>query len=106
MFVKTLKLIIPVLFIPVVTSSTKAALAALTNISVFNTSLYLVAGGFLTYPVFHIVIFKPMYIYAWGHEIVHVLAAWLSGAKVTSFQISSSGGAVTTTKTNLFIRIS
>lgn len=106
MFVRTLKLILPVLFIPVVISSTKAALAALTNISVFNTSLYLVAGGFLAYPIFHIVIFKPMHIYAWGHEIVHVLAAWLSGAKVTSFQISSSGGAVTTTKTNLFIRLS
>jgi len=47
-----------------------------------------------------------MYIYTIGHEIVHVLATWLCGGKVTSFHISRSGGSVTTTKSNLFINLS
>jgi len=106
MFLKPFKIILALLFIPVAVASTKAALQALANVSVLNVNFYLIAGGFFAYPIFHIVFFKPMYIYAWGHEIVHVLATWLCAGRVTSFHISSSGGSVTTTKTNLFIRLS
>ena len=106
MFLRTLKVIIAVFFIPVVIASTKAFLKAIVNVSIFNFDLFLIIGGFLAYPIFHIVFFKPMYIYALGHEIVHVLATWICGGKVTSFHISSAGGSVTTTKTNIFIRLS
>ena len=106
MFGKTLKIVIPVLFVPVVIGSTKAAFQTLENISLFNINLYLAIGGFFAYPIFHIVFFKPMYIYAAGHETVHVLATWLCGGKVTSFHVSQAGGNVTTTKTNPFIRLS
>jgi len=106
MFWKTLKIVIPILFIPVVIASTKAFLGSLDDLSLSSNSLALLTGGFFAYPIFHIVFLKPMYIYAWGHEIVHVLATWICGGKVTSFSISHAGGSVTTTKSNLFITIS
>jgi len=106
MFGKTFKIIIGILFIPIVIASTRAFFLSLKDLSLFGFNLALLTAGFFTYPIFHIVFFKPMYLYSVGHEIVHVLATWLCGGKVTSFHISSSGGSVTTTKTNLFIRLS
>lgn len=106
MFTRTLKAIVGVFFIPVAVASTKALFLTLGNIGFLNCNLYLLVGGFFVYPIFHIVFFKPMYVYALGHEAVHVLATWLCGGKVTSFSVSQSGGSVTTTKTNLFISLS
>jgi len=105
MIVKVIKIIVPLLFIPIVIASTKTSVQALKGMDFLNADLYLVIGGFLAYPIFHIVFLKPMYIYSVGHEIVHVLATWVCGGKVTSFQVSHAGGSVTTTKTNLFIRL-
>jgi hypothetical protein len=106
MLKKALKFILIILFIPVVIAGTKAFLKTLDNLNLFSISLFLLIGGFFIYPIFHIVCFKPMYLYIWGHEIVHVLATWLCGGKVTSFHVSRDGGRVTTTKTNLFIVLS
>jgi len=106
MFGKTFKILIAALFLPVVVASTKAFFQGLSGIGIFNFNLVIVASGFLAYPIFHIVFFKPMYIYTIGHEVVHVLATWLSGGKVTSFNVSRSGGSVATTKSNLFISLS
>lgn len=105
MIVKILKTIIPLLFVPIVIASTKMSVQALSGMDLLNVNLYLVVGGFLAYPIFHIVFLKPMYVYSVGHEIVHVLATWLSAGKVISFHVSNAGGSVTTTKTNLFIRL-
>lgn len=106
MFGKILKETVAIIFIPVVIASTRAFLRGLEDISFFNFNIFLFLGGFFAYPIFHIVFFRPMYIYAWGHEIVHVLATWLCAGNVTSFQVSGAGGNVTTSKTNLFIRLS
>jgi len=106
MFIKTLKVILSILFIPVAVASTKAFFRNMEELSILSGSMRLLISGFLAYPIFHIVFVKPMYIYTFGHEIVHVIATWLCGGKVTSFQISSEGGSVGTTKDNLFIRIS
>ena len=103
---KILKAILAILFIPLVIASTKAFFISLDNISFLNLNLFLLAAGFAAYPIFHIVFFKPTYIYAWGHEVVHVIATWICAGKVTSFKITSAGGSVTTTKSNLFIRLS
>ena len=103
---KVLKFVLVVLFIPVAIAGTKAFLKTLDNLNLLSINLFLLIGGFFIYPIFHIVCFKPMYIYIWGHEIVHVLATWLCGGRVTSFHVSKDGGRVTTTKTNLFIVLS
>ena len=103
---KIFKILLAVLFIPIVIASTKASLRTLENLSFLNINLFLLIGGFFIYPVFHIVFLKPMYIYTLGHEVVHVLATWLCGGKVTSFHISREGGSVTTSKSNSFISLS
>jgi hypothetical protein len=53
----------------------------------------------------HAVFFKPAYLYILGHELLHVLAAWISGGKVSSFKVSSRGGKVTANKSNIFIAL-
>ncbi|UCD55063.1 MAG: hypothetical protein JSV93_06030 [Candidatus Omnitrophota bacterium] len=106
MFRKILKALIAIFFVPVVISSTKAFFQSLRHLDFVNVNLLWLVSGFFTYPIFHIIFLKPMYIYAWGHEIVHVLSIWLCGGKVTSFQISQEGGTVAATKSNLFIRLS
>ena len=103
---KAIKIIITVLFIPVAIASTKAFFGSLDNLMFININSSLLVGGFFAYPVFRIVLVKPTYFYALGHEVVHVLATWLCGGKVTSFHVSQKGGEVTTTKTNSFIRLS
>lgn len=101
-----LKILSAIVFFPVVIACTKAFLLGLEALSRFNANSFLLISGFFAYPAFHIVFAKPMYIYALGHEIVHVLAAWICGGKVTSFKISRAGGSVATTKSNVFIRLS
>ena len=105
MFGRTLKAVIAICFIPVVISATKAFFKGMGNLGFINVNFFLLLGGFFSYPVFHILFFKPMYAYALGHETVHVLATWLCGGKVTSFHVSQAGGEVATTKTNLFITL-
>lgn len=62
--------------------------------------------GVVTYCFIHLLIFKPSYIYVFGHESVHVLATWLCFGKVKSFKVSSNGGSVSTSKNNVFISLS
>ncbi len=62
--------------------------------------------GVIAYCFMHLVIFKPSYIYVFGHESVHALAAWLCLSKVKSFKVSPNGGSVSTSKNNLFIALS
>lgn len=62
--------------------------------------------GVITYCFIHLVIFKPSYIYTFGHESVHALATWLCLGQVKSFKVSSNGGSVSTSKNNIFISLS
>ena len=103
---KTLKIVLAVIFIPIVIAVTRAFFKTLNNLNLLSVNLFLLIGGFFIYPIFHIACFKAMYIYAWGHEVVHVIATWLCGGKITSFHVTRDGGSVTTTKTNLFITLS
>ena len=61
--------------------------------------------GFFGYFGFQWAFFKPMRTYVFGHELTHAFAAWMSGAEVISFHVSKKGGAVTLTKTNLFVAL-
>jgi len=62
--------------------------------------------GIIVYSFVQLFLFKPVYLYVLGHEAVHVLATWLCLGKVTSFKVSSAGGSVATSKSNLFISLS
>lgn len=61
--------------------------------------------GTVSYFVFQIIFFRPIKTYIFGHELTHTLAGILSGARLKSFKVSSSGGSVVLTKTNVWIAL-
>ncbi|MBN1822922.1 MAG: hypothetical protein JW803_01235 [Endomicrobiales bacterium] len=62
--------------------------------------------GLGSYFVFQAVFFKPVRTYVFGHELTHAIAGLLSGARVKSFKVSSSGGSVVLSRTGVFIALS
>lgn len=73
----------------------------------FNNSLvrYFIFGS-LTYIVIHFFLYKPIKIYIIGHELVHLLSAYLCGSSVKKFKIGSDHGSVSVDKVNTFIALS
>ena len=61
--------------------------------------------GVGVYLFIHIFFPRLNTLYVLGHEGTHALAVWLSGGKVKRFRVSSKGGNVTATKSNLLIRL-
>jgi hypothetical protein len=62
-------------------------------------------GGVASYFIFQAVLFRPIRTYVFGHELTHAVAGLLSGAKLKSFKVTSKGGSVTLTKTNIWITL-
>jgi hypothetical protein len=62
--------------------------------------------GIISYLVVHAIVFKPSYLYVLSHELMHAIAALLSGGRVRTIKVSSKGGSVSTTKSNIFIALS
>jgi hypothetical protein len=61
------------------------------------------AGGFAAVGI---LLWRPMIVYAFAHEMVHALATWLCLGQVTNFRAATTGGQVTVSKSNTFIRLS
>jgi len=107
MFRRLFKTIIGLLLIPVAIATARAFYLQISNIgSTFSNSLLILERGVLVYVLFHVLIMRPVSIYVFAHEFVHVIATWLCGGRVESFNMGESGGSVVTSKTNLFIELS
>jgi hypothetical protein len=107
MLKKAIKTAIGFLLLPLVASASIAFYRQFGNIEViFSRDQQYFLWGIIAYCLIQLLIFKPSFIYVLGHETVHALATWLCLGKVTSFDVSSSGGSVSTSKTNLFISLS
>lgn len=106
MIVRIIRTFFGILLLPVAFATGKAFFMVMSSISLFSDSLRLLERGALAYLVFHIFIWRPAYIYVWGHEFVHVIATWICGGKVENFKVSEEGGGVVTSKTNFFIELS
>ena len=48
---------------------------------------------------------RPMWVYVVGHELTHVVWAWLFGGKVKKFKATSRGGEVVITKSNFLVAL-
>jgi len=103
---KIFKTLIGLLLVPIAVGAAKAFYSSVSGISVFSGVLNLLERGVLVYLIFHVFFFRPVYLYVLGHECVHVLATWLCGGRVVSFNVTPSGGNVVTSKTNFFIELS
>jgi hypothetical protein len=106
MIKKIFKTIFGLLLLPVAIGTARAFYTQISDISIFSGILRLIERGVLAYLVFHLLIIRPVYLYVLGHECVHVLATWLCGGHVVSFNVTPSGGNVVTSKTNFFIELS
>jgi len=106
MFTKTIKTLIGLFLVPIAIGTAKAFYTEVSDISLLSGILHVLERGILAYFVIHIFIFRPIYIYVLGHEVVHVLATWICGGQIVSFNVSPKGGSVVTSKTNFFIELS
>jgi len=103
---KVLKFLLGIAVFPVCIASSLVfynEISSIKAVSYLTHRYFLI--GIIAYLIVHAVIFKPAYLYIFGHELMHVLATWISGGKVTSFRVSSQGGSVGTTKSNFFIAL-
>jgi hypothetical protein len=77
------------------------------NFAVFGPGSMLkwFCGGIGGFAAFAILLWRPVVLYVFGHELVHAFATWLCLGRVTNLAASASGGQVTTTKSNTFIRL-
>lgn len=69
---------------------------------------YFALGALLMVGWFVSRLFQPffLYLYVLGHELTHALFVYLFRGRVTGFHVSTSGGYITTNKTNLMIALS
>lgn len=107
MFKNIIKTLLGILSIPLALGVCAAFFSALSNIQGVDTpaqKIFLL--GVVLYVIAHLFLFKPNYLYVFGHEFVHVIAIWLSFGSVKQFKVSKNGGSVSGTKNNLFISIS
>lgn len=105
MFKRVLKSLIGILLIPAIIGF---SISLYQDLSSFTTSSFSHAQLVFLYGIFfycglHLFLFKPNYLYVFGHELIHALATWLCGGKVHSFKVSKAGGSVKTNKSNFFI---
>ena len=100
------KTIVGILAIPLALGVAKAFYTMISGISLVSSTLNVLERGVLAYLLLHVLVLRPVYVYVLGHETVHVLATWLCGGKVVSFNVTPSGGNVVTSKTNFFIELS
>jgi len=62
-------------------------------------------GGLFGVLLYMAVSTRPTRFYVLAHELVHAMATWLCLGKVSNLKASATGGQVTTSKTNTFIRL-
>jgi hypothetical protein len=103
---KILKTIIGILLLPVAVGTGKAFYVYISGIGALGDSLHVLERGVLVYLLLHVLIMRPVFLYVLAHEFVHVLATWICGGHVMSFNVKPSGGNVVTSKTNFFIELS
>lgn len=83
------------------------AIATLLNSTSFGTSTQLafIGGAIAMVALYFWRGKKLMITYVFAHELTHAIAALLCFAKISKFQVSSSGGSVSVSKNNLFITL-
>jgi len=104
---KILKILLGILALPICIGVSISLYEHLNQIQIvlYYQQKYFIVG-IISYLVVHAVVFKPSYLYVLSHELMHAIAALLSGGRVRSIKVSSKGGSVATTKSNIFIALS
>lgn len=105
MIKKIIKLITGILFLPFCIGISRALYDSLGLLILGQRHQFYFFLGIITYVLMHLLVWKPDYLYVFAHELVHAFFAILFGGKIKSFKVSSSGGSVSTTKSNFIISL-
>jgi hypothetical protein len=62
-------------------------------------------AGAACWLVVYVMLPRPMWVYVFGHELTHVLAAWIFESRVRRFRVSSRGGHVLLSDVNFVITL-
>lgn len=103
---KLVRTLLGLLLVPAVFAVAWTTCNFITNIDTTAGMFRIFERGILVYLLIHTLLLKPVYLYVLNHELVHVLATWLCGGRVVSFNVSPKSGKVITSKTNFFIELS
>src|SRR5436190_17613151 len=58
-----------------------------------------------TFALLAILLWRPVVVYVFGHELMHAIATWVCLGKVSNLKASANGGQVTSSKSNTLIRL-
>jgi hypothetical protein len=100
---KWIKFILALLLLPVCAGAAKALWLVLRACGNADTTWIPLLAGAACWLVIFALLPKPMWIYVCGHELTHVLWAWVFGGKVKRMKVTSNGGHVVISKTNFLI---
>ncbi len=90
---------------PLVAGASIALFRQLSGIRARQTDEIFFLIGAAGYALCHIAFHKPILAYVLAHESTHVLWAWIFGGKVKRFRVSSRGGHVRLTRTNVLVTL-
>lgn len=104
-FKRILKTLLGIFLIPASISFSISLFEQIGKIQTLHNAQAYFLYGVASYAFVHLVLFRPVYLYVLGHEVMHVIAAWMCGGKAGKFKVSSKGGSVETSKSNFFIAL-
>jgi hypothetical protein len=107
MFKRILKFMLGIFVFPVCFGVSLSLYEHLNEIQIISycQQKYFIIGA-ISYLMVHALVFKPSYLYVLSHELMHAVATLLSGGGVKAIKVSSKGGSVVSTKSNIFIALS
>jgi hypothetical protein len=103
---KGVKFVLALLLIPFCIGSVKALGHVLDAMGRAELVWVALLAGAACWLVIFLMLPKPMRVYVIGHEVTHVLWAWLFGGRVKRFRASARGGQVVVTRNNFLITLS
>jgi hypothetical protein len=105
---KFIKCLIGILMLPLIVAVSRTFMSQLQASISWNQieiTTWWFAGGFVIWLLLFMMLPRPVSTYVLGHELTHALWGMLMGAKVSRLNVSSKGGSVTLTKSNLLITL-
>ncbi|MCS7151670.1 MAG: hypothetical protein NZ928_04750 [Endomicrobia bacterium] len=103
---KVVKFLYGVLLLPMCYVLISTLIFVLSKIELSNYLVQYFLFGIITYVLIHFFFYKPISIYVFSHELVHVISAYLCGSKIKKVKISTNQGSVNVDKVNTFIALS
>ncbi len=103
--IRILRFIVSLLLIPACVALTVSFYSGIVSIRTISESGLIFILGALSYAVLRLLLFKLDFLYVVGHELMHTIATFFSGGKVTNIRVSSKEGSVKTTTPNMVVML-